>query len=155
MYAKEIKDLIIPLNKNNIFKGVFSSNNLPLPNKLSFPAALVINLSPSNHRGTHWISCYIDNNKIGYYFDSYGHAPKVNSIIKWLRLVCKKVIYNYTQIQHYNSKLCGQFASIFILFCLRNKSLKHFIQLFSKNLSVNDLSITQYYKYFKRLSTIM
>ena len=82
MYAQEIENLIYPLNHNNIFKGVFSSNNLPSKKNFTIPAAFIINLSPSHEPGSHWVGIYINKKRIGYYFDSYGYLPKIKSIIK-------------------------------------------------------------------------
>lgn len=132
MWNQEISDLIKPFNKSNVFKGVFSSNNLPLKQNFNLPAAFVVNLSPNYAPGSHWIGIFISSKKIDYYFDSYGNIPKNKNIEKWLKDTCHKLICNTTQIQHYNSKLCGQFLTIFILFHLFKKTMHDYILLFSK-----------------------
>lgn len=118
MYGKEIENFIQPYNNQHIFKGVYSADTLPSKNKFTLPAAFIVNLSNSSSAGSHWISIYISKyNIIGYYFDSYGFAPKINTIIKWLRNVYNKVIFNKYQIQHYKSRLCGFYSSVFVIFC--------------------------------------
>lgn len=46
----------------------------------------------------------------------------------------------------------GLYSSIFVLFCSKRKTMKQFIELFSKNLIVNDMTIMQYFNYFNRIS---
>ncbi|KAL3088416.1 hypothetical protein niasHT_027105 [Heterodera trifolii] len=42
-----------------------------------YPSALVVNNDPSNKEGTHWIAMFIVNDKIVYYFDSFGRTPNI------------------------------------------------------------------------------
>lgn len=152
MIGLEIENFIKPFNKKYIFKGVYSADTLPCKNKFTLPAAFVVNLSPISSPGSHWCSIYITKcTKIAYYFDSYGFPVKTPSIIRWLKKVCKKVIFNPCQIQHYNSNYCGLYSSVFVIFCIKKKTMKSFIELFSKNLIVNDITVRQYFNYFKRI----
>ena len=58
MYSYEIETLIKKFDKNNIFKGVYSSNNIPTLHAKK-DSAYVINLSPVNSPGSHWVGIFI------------------------------------------------------------------------------------------------
>lgn len=151
MYGREIENFIKPFNKHHVFKGVYSCDTLP--SKFTLPAAFIINFSPVNTPGSHWCGVFITKkSKIGYFMDSFGFPIKILNIYKWLKKVCNRVIFNPYQIQHYNSHLCGLYSSVFIIYCLKNKTMKEYLELFSKNLYVNDISIMQHYNYLRSLS---
>ena len=56
------------------FMEVFSSDTLPtrIPNR---PAIIVCNTDPSDRSGEHWVCIYIDRNRQGDFFDSFGRRP--------------------------------------------------------------------------------
>jgi ribosomal protein S19 len=60
----------------NHFQGVFAADKIPI--KVQPPVGLVINTDISSRPGKHWLAVYIDENFIGYYFDSYGYPIKNN-----------------------------------------------------------------------------
>lgn len=70
MDTLSIIQFIRPYQQKNIFKGVFPCD--ALPNRFSLPAIFVVNLSKHNECGSHWVSVYINEYGIAYYFDSYG-----------------------------------------------------------------------------------
>jgi hypothetical protein len=72
-------DIEVLLNADStcrrVFQGVFSSDMLPPNHRL-----LVCNTDPSTRPGQHWIAIYVDENRCGEYFDSFGQSP--NEIFK-------------------------------------------------------------------------
>ena len=59
------------------FKGVFSCDNFhqKVKEKCIIPTPgdqYIINLSSSNHRGSHWVAIHINSHQEADYFDSYG-----------------------------------------------------------------------------------
>jgi hypothetical protein len=130
-------------NDRKMFTGVFAVDRLP--QNFTLPASFIVNLSPQNSPGSHWISIYINKDKAGYYFDSFGVAPKIEHIIKFLKKHCTKIQYNPQQIQHLNSKKCGQFAAVYLKFRISGQSSDDFLRLFNKNLSLNDQIIHRYF----------
>ena len=56
------------------FMGVFSSDTLPTSIKKR-PAIIVCNTDPSDRGGEHWICIYVDRNRCGEFFDSFGRRP--------------------------------------------------------------------------------
>ena len=119
------------------FNGVYSRDNLP--NKIK-DRAYVINIDEYSNIGTHWIALYVKNNDITY-FDSFGveHIPKeIKAFIK-----NKKV---KTNIQAYDSIMCGYFCIGFINFMLKSKSLTEYTNLLSPNdFKKNDDAILNYF----------
>ena len=142
-----IRSYIRQYQKNNIFKGVFPCDSLP--HNFSLPAAFVINLSPHNEPGTHWVALYINACGVAFYFDSFGMKPANHHIIAFLRMHTKKVGYNKKQIQHITSNKCGLFCCIFIVSMLKKCSINSFLDRFGLNLYVNDLIIVNMFSFYK------
>lgn len=142
----DINQLIDPFKKMKVFKGVFACDNLPA--LISLPAAFVINLSPKNSRGSHWIGLFINVNGVADYFDSFGFPPNEPNIKSFIKKHSKKLITNKKQIQHLASNKCGKFVILFILSKMYNNDFDEILSRFSNNLSVNDILIEDILKYF-------
>ena len=112
--------------KEPIFNGVYSRNNLPNLKD----GAYVINLDKYKSIGTHWIALHVNDNNVTY-FDSFGveHIPK--EIKKFIGN--KNIVKNIYRIQAYDSIMCGHFWIGFIDFMLKGKSLLDYTNLFSAN----------------------
>lgn len=138
------------LSNNDIYKilksqgveinGIYMKDELPNKLKTGF---YVINLQSSNiGNGTHWTALYY-NPRQSYYFDPYGFLAPVEVEEK-----LKTYIYNYKQIQNYNSTACGYYCISFILFMngRKNKKLgfKFFVDEFSNNTKKNDKILYKY-----------
>jgi len=55
------------------FLGTFSCDTIPKIN--NFPSSFIVNTQPSGKGGEHWVAIYINNERKGEYFDSYGFKP--------------------------------------------------------------------------------
>ena len=70
-----------PLN-NQVFLGVFSEDTLPNTNVKN--ACMIINYSPDDKAGSHWVAMSGLNGKLPLYFDSYGLKPDgADTILGW------------------------------------------------------------------------
>ena len=71
------KDISYYLNRDSecckMFYGVYSAAKIP--NLSSLPALIVCNTDTSSKRWEHWIDLYVDKNRRGEYFDSFGRCP--------------------------------------------------------------------------------
>ena len=131
-------------DKSKTFKGVFASNEL-LTLKLPLNSSIIVNYSPNNTRGTHWIGMKNLNNKNKppQYFDSYGFIPdhddsilgvKTNFLqfLELRNLTSDSIKYNTKDLQAYGSDVCGEYSSYFILHGLpdnKNKWWKPILDL--------------------------
>lgn len=96
---------------SSILTGIYALNHSPTIVKS--PGALLINLSPSYQRGTHWTSIVINRNKRGFYFDSLGRNPS-KPIVQFLQRNCNIYYVNKVQYQAGHSVYCGLFCIIYI-----------------------------------------
>lgn len=149
----DILKLIEPFKRLNIFKGVFACDNLP--SKFSTPAAFVINLSRHNSRGSHWVGLYIYKNGTAEYFDSFGFYPIQYEIQLFIRKHCKNLVYNKKQIQHISSNKCGKFVYLFILVKMYEFDFNNILNMFSINLTVNDIIIENILSYLNERRRII
>lgn len=147
MDSISIREYIKPLQRRNIFKGVFPCDCLP--NNFSLPAAFVINLSPHDEPGSHWVALYISENGCGFYFDSFGLKPTNFHINSFIRMHCKSARYNKNQLQHISSNKCGRFCCVFVTLVLKSCSIDNFLMRFGLNLFVNDFIVENMYNYLK------
>ena len=123
------------------FNDVYSRNNLP--NKIK-EGAYIINLDEYENTGTHWVSLFVEANKV-IYFDSFGieHIPKeINKFIG-----NNNIKSNIFRIQAYDSIICGYFCIEFINYMLKGKKLLNYTNLFLPNdFRKNDRIIKRIFK---------
>ena len=107
MDEDDINDLIKKCRKlKDKFCGVFAANNFP--QKFSKNSLLIVNASPSNNPGTHWLLLCNRNKKITLgqsivaYRDLYRRLSYTNAQI------CQ--FLEHQPIQSQNSELCGLFC---------------------------------------------
>lgn len=125
---------------------------------LDFDYGFVLNLSHSSEPGSHWIGLYMkrgdDGEYKGSYYDSYGFAPKSFYLQDFINMKCSSFLYNDRQTQQLRSKVCGMYASCFILHMSNNGTLLEFKNKFSKRLLLNDIFIQKNYNYMLRNSEV-
>ena len=111
MDEDDINDLIQKCRKLKYkFRGVFAANNFP--QKIRKNSFLIVNASPSNSAGLHWLLLCNRNNKIIFanrlgqsiiaYRDIYHRLSDCNAQI------CQ--FLEHETIQNENSELCGLFC---------------------------------------------
>ncbi|DAC80266.1 TPA_asm: adenain [Branchiostoma lancelet adintovirus] len=133
-------------NTAPIARGVFAADQLPT-NVPEYPSAFVVNTDCSGKPGQHWLALYFDESMRGEFFDSYGRAPKDyprsielflrrNSRLPWIR--------NERQIQSRWSTTCGQHCLFYLLHRCRRIPLMSIVDMFSRNLELNDVSVAQF-----------
>lgn len=131
---------------SGVFQGVFPCDKLP--KKITLPCAIIINLSKSNHCGSHWVSLYINREGSGDFMCSFGFQVRNSYIENFIRKHCKRISYNKKQLQHLSSNYCGLYAIIFIIHKMRGGTLHDFCNKFSLNCLINDISIYKQYTYY-------
>lgn len=134
MYDYEIASILDRKLNTKVYVGPCDL----IPCQFSLPAGFVVNLSSQNESGTHWIAIFVDEKGHGTYFCSFGMKPAVRSIQLFLRMHCKTVTINKTQLQNQQSTVCGEYAVLFLIYSFKGISLTQFLKLFSKNLILND-----------------
>ena len=124
--------------------GVYAADRIP--KVLSTPAAIVVNTDDHTKPGTHWVAIYIDNNRFGTYFDSYGLAPASKHHIDRLQRNCHSFSWNTMELQSIDSTCCGQYSVIFLYHMCHGKRINAFLRLFTRDTRKNDLLIVTYFK---------
>lgn len=136
---------IIKNHKNkSLFLGVFPRNLLP--QQVKYPSCMIINTDPSYKKGQHWISIYYNRDQTAEFFDSYGYPPSHYNMDKYLKKTSKSFSYNKKTIQSDNSKLCGYYSCLFILFKLNSKSLDKLLNFFTSSSIENDKKLLKLLK---------
>ena len=126
------------------FKGVFSCDNFhqKVKEKCIIPTPgdqYIINLSSSNHRGSHWVAIHINSHQEADYFDSFGldcYDNFIKTAFEELRIAFTS--FNKT-IQDPSSQFCGLYCVAYLLCRELNISKHTFASFFhDKKLLKND-----------------
>ena len=115
------------------FRGVMSFDKLPSCK----PAPLglyIVNTDISSGPGKHWVCILLG--EVCEYFDSLGRPPK--EVKLFIENQNKKYIFSTKQIQGYSSDVCGDYCVLFSYYRCRGKSMKSFLQMFTKDVKLND-----------------
>ena len=123
-----------------IFNGVYSRNNLPKINDVTY----VINLDEFKPIGTRWIALHVnDNNTTYFYRFGVEHIPK--EIKNFMQN--KSITKNIYRIQACHSIISRYLCIGFIDFMLRSKNLLYFTSLSSSNkYEKSDKLILKYFQ---------
>lgn len=111
------------------FAGVYPAHSLPHVAEKEKPYCFIANTQTKSGAGAHWVVFYFDDIG-GYFFDSYGHPPRLNGHGKgcWSDYLREKSpilwSYNTRQLQSYGTNICG-------LYCLAYLHLKSHHQYLS------------------------
>lgn len=74
--------------------------------------SIIINMSNSNHEGTHWVALYCSND-VSIYCDSFGVIPPIEVI----NFVLTKLVFSDFQTESLTGINCGQLALYFLKQC--------------------------------------
>jgi hypothetical protein len=103
-----------------------------LPPSITRSATLIVNTYPHTANGTHWLALHLQPRFYsGYFCDSYGLPPRISSILTFLRRACSVCEYNTTQLQGWNSTVCGECCCLFALYMDRGYTPQQFEGLFN------------------------
>lgn len=153
--TKYIENLIktIMLDSRN-FIGVLSCDMFLRMTKikkinLSPGKGIILNLSSSNHPGSHWVAIYLNSDDIVEFFDSFGLHCFDSNILEAFDDQKLRVIDFKKRLQHEESQFCGYYCVAWLLCREVNISSDIFGSFFNeKNLMQNDHICTEIIKTF-------
>ena len=129
----------------NTFKGVFSCDNFYLKVKerdinLSSGDRYIINLSSSNHSGSHWVAIQVNSPQKAEYFDPYGLECFDNFIKRTFEEQNITISTFKKTIQDPSSQYCGLYCVAYLLCRELDISKCTFASFFDDNeLLINDI----------------
>ena len=109
--------------------------------KLRYPAAIVCNTHDSDRPGEHWVAMYVDAERRGDYFDSYGLQLQHVGFVDFMTEHCSTWSTNERTLQSPLSTVCGQYCVAFLMFRCRDASMNAFTRLFTTDLVANDCRV--------------
>src|SRR5271156_1525704 len=128
MNTSQIRDVLkhTPYMKNQ-FLDVFSCDQLP--KKITkFPCAIVANTDYAGEPGKHWVCFYFDVDGDMEYFDSYGIKPISCPLYAFYQRQGKTANWNKTQLQGWNSTVCGHWCIAFLTCRAQGLSSDEFVK---------------------------
>lgn len=144
MLGMEIEELLFTIPETQeIFRGVFSSNNIPKIDECLFPSAYIVNTDNDYEPGEHWVAFYFESNSsLPEYFDSYGLYPLRSSFLKFMNN--KPFKYSTHTIQNLYSSVCGHYVIYFVFQRCHKHSFQNIVSSFTTDTVWNDLAIEAY-----------
>ena len=108
--------------------------------KLKKGTCYIINLSASNHTGSHFVAVFFTSKTTAEYFDSYATSFSIDkNLVEAFDTGGLKIQQFTKRIQSQNSQFCGIFCAAFLLSKQIGMSMEVFASLFAgKNLPQND-----------------
>lgn len=100
------------------FIGIFSIDTLP--KKIKYPSCFIFNTDPQNLPGEHWIAVDIDKHGECVFFDPLGFNPKFYGLDSYMKSISTKFTFNTSKVQPFNSRKCGYYSFLFLLFKCRS-----------------------------------
>ena len=107
----------------------------------TYPAAIVCNTHDSDRPGEHWVAMYVDTERRGDYFDSYGLQPQHVGFVDFMTEHCSTWSTNERTLQSPLSTVCGQYCVAFLMFRCRDASMNAFTRSFTTDLVTNDCRV--------------
>ena len=126
------------------FRGVFSYDQFKSEQFYFLPFAVVVNALPSTVEMGHWSAIYVDVNRNGSWFDSFGLRPwgEFNSFLAKNSI---NASFN-TQLLQKDEISCGHHAIFFISQMDKGRSLGDVLALYrSHTCDSHDLMVQSYY----------
>ena len=87
------------------FRGVYARNKLPI--RAPTTSLYVCNTDPNHKPGEHWVTIYINNDRRGEHFDSFGMPPLFDKFVTFLNNNTKSWTHNKRVVQDVYSSACG------------------------------------------------
>ena len=84
----------------------------------AFPFAFVCNTHDGDKPGQHWIALYVDADRRGEYFCSYGLPPLHGAFRVFLNEHCSEWSHNAKRLQSPLSNVCGQYCIAYLEICM-------------------------------------
>ena len=121
---------------NDVFRGTFALNQVPLVYTLNPPFALVVNTEPSTQAGDHWIALFqSDSGQPVDILDTRGDSSRNRDYIHHLLDTLKIEDYriNRLPLQSLCSSVCGEYCILYV-YCrsVLQWSFHSFLSLFSE-----------------------
>ena len=130
MDEDDITDLIQKCRKLKYkFRGVFAANNFP--QKLRKNSFLIVNASPSNSPGTHWLLLCNRNDKIIF-------ADPLGQSINAYRVLHRRLYDSNAQICQFLEPIQSQNSELCELFCIY---IAHVIFSVRQIVKINDIQL--------------
>jgi len=123
----------------NVFENTYAANTLPDKPVASRPVAYVVNLSPLEKIGSHWICMYFPKVGLPEYFDTF--VSEVPSHFE--KFMGEEYKRNLGIVQHPLTTSCGQHVIFYIFQRCNNKTMEQILAEYSdRNLLTNDVNVT-------------
>jgi hypothetical protein len=123
------------LKNEERFQGVYSADTLP-----TTPRMFVCNTDPSTKPGQHWIAIYVDENRRGEYFDSFGRQPNEH-FERYMNRHCSRWTCNKKQLQSIISSFCGYYCCVYVKLRCRGLNMTKIVDMFTKDTGYNDVLV--------------
>ena len=133
MFSHELRECLKLIKTPH--SGVYARDRMPV--KVQTPSGIIVNTDPHTKPGTHWVAIYINRDRVGEFFDSYGSQPQ-DQFVTYLQRQCIQFRYSRRMLQDISSHVCGQYCVLFLYYRSLGVSMDKFLELFTDDTKIND-----------------
>ena len=113
------------------YNGVFSYDTFDPKECPHYPIAMVINARPLTVEMGHWVAIFVDRDRNGSFFDSYGMHPW-GKISTFFDRHSNTTVYSKDMLQQ-NATSCGQHCLFFVCQMSKGRLLEDVLNLYKKH----------------------
>ena len=150
MNTLELTDIMDKVAINTHFLGVLACDQLPTNIIRKLPTMVIINTHTSDLPGEHWLAVYINEDRVGCFFDSFGNGPDYGRFPKmisdFIKTSCRTQRYSTRQVQDFTSTTCGQHCVFFLHRMVNGSSYEDVMSRYSFDLIKNDNMVSTFVK---------
>lgn len=136
----------------SIWRGVFSRDDVP--RRATYPSAYIFNTHPRLREGEHWVAVYMDRDRKGEYFDSYGFPPYCKEFRAFLERNSRKWRYNSKTVQGLLATSCGHFCVYYLVHRLRGYTMRQILARFGTDTRKNDSLVRRFVATLKKKESL-
>ncbi len=133
MNTVQLTSIMDKISCNTHFLGVLPCEHLTQTPLRRLPSSVIFKTHASNLPGEHWLTIYINEEGVGYFFDSFGNKhddicfpPIINNFLK---LNSRAVQYSAVQVQDFSSDTCGQHCVFFLYHMAKGRNYDYVLKL--------------------------
>ena len=130
------------------FQGVYAYDTFQPVRREQLPISLVINACPTSVEMGHWVAVFINRNREGIFFDSYGLRPWGKFYV-FLKNNSSERFYN-TMILQKDKVSCGQHCIYFICQMTKGRTLGDVLTLYRTSDMSPDRMVNDYFNKRKK-----
>ena len=115
-----------------------------MPIRAPTTSLYVCNTDPNHKPGEHWVTIYINNDRRGEYFDSFGMPPLFDEFVTFLNNNTKSWTHNKRVVQDVYSSACGYHCIFYAVHRCVGFDVGSIANMYTNDTILNDTIVEEF-----------